>query len=82
MGFYLERNNGTTVYETLFVAKHGTDYLEFSKNGVGSSKDEWMSIENVKAVGHTSGAPLPGVLAVLLVGGLGAGAVKLRKRSA
>ena len=82
VGFYLERNNGDTVYETLFVEKHGTDYLEFDKNHSSSSKDEWMSIEDVKAVAHTSGAPLPGVLAVLLVGGLGAGAMKLRKRHA
>jgi len=83
IGFYLERNNGDTIYESFFVAKHGVDYLEFDKNYSGSSKDEWMSISNVKAVGHvTAGGPLPGVLAVLLIGGLGAGSMKLRKRRA
>ena len=82
VGFYLERNNGDTIYTTAFASKHGTDYLDFTKNGTGSSKDEWMSISNVKAVGHvTAGRPLPGILAVLLIGGLGAGAAKLRKRA-
>lgn len=80
IGFFLERNNGDTIYESYFVAKHGKDYLEFDKNG-GTGKDEWMSIEGVSAVGHvTSGGPLPGALAVFLVGGLGA--LKLRKRRA
>ena len=79
VGFYLERNNGSTVYSTEFVEKHGTTYLEFEKNGSG--KDEWMPIGNVKAVGHVpSGAPLPGLLAMLLVGGAGAGSMKLIKR--
>ena len=83
VGFYLDRNNGDIIYTTAFAEKHGTDYLDFTKNGPGSSEDEWMSIANVKAVGHvTSGGPLPGVLAVLLVGGLGAGAMKMRKRRA
>ncbi len=83
VGFFLERNNGDTIYTTAFATKHGTDYLDFTKNGTGSSKDEWMSISNVKAVGHvTAGGPLPGVLAVLLIGGLGAGSMKLRKRRA
>lgn len=82
VGFYLDRKNGETVYATAFVTKHGTDYLEFDKNG-GSGKDEWMSIEGVKAVGSVpTGAPLPGALAVLLVGGIGAGAMKLRRHRA
>lgn len=82
VGFYLDRNNGDMVYKTVFVDKHGTTYLEFDKNG-GTGKDEWMSIGNVKAVGHvTAGGPLPGFLAVLLVGGLGAGAMRLCKRRA
>ncbi len=82
VGFYLDRNNGDVIYTTSFAEKHGTDYLDFTKNGTGSSKDEWMSISNVKAVARTSGAPLPGLLAVFLVGGLGAGALKMRKRRA
>ena len=83
VGFYLERKNGDTIYTTVFATFHNMDYIDFTKNGVGSSKDEWMSISNVKAVGHvTAGGPLPGVLAVLLIGGLGAGSMKLRKRRA
>ena len=82
VGFYLQRNNGVTVYETAFVVRHGADYLEFDKNG-GSGKDEAMSISNVKTKSAApSGQPLPGLLAVLLVGGVGAGALKLRKRRA
>ena len=83
VGFYLERNNGDIVYKTLFTEKHGVDYLEFSKNGVGQGKDEWMSINNVHATSAStppSGAPLPGILAVILVGGLGSGAVFMKKR--
>ena len=51
--------------------------------GPGASDwDDWMVISvSATPVGTPSGAPLPGVLAVLLVGGLGAGAMKFRKRS-
>ena len=85
VGFYLERNNGDVIYETMFTEKHGTDYLEFSKNGVGSSKDEWMSIGNIQTKESVpsespSGAPLPGTLAVLIVGVVGAGAYKAGKK--
>lgn len=81
VGFYLERNNGDTIYESVFTTKHGTDYIEFDKNG-GTGKDEWMSISNVKASPAPSGQPLPGLLAVLLIGGVGAGALKMRKHRA
>lgn len=85
VGFYLERNNGDIVYETVFTEKHGVDYLEFSKNGVGNSKDEWMSIDSVIAVPSASsstpsGAPLPGALAVIMVGGVGAAAFFRKKK--
>lgn len=83
VGFYLERNNGDTVYKTIFTEKHGVDYLEFSKNGVGQGKDEWMSISDVHAVSvpvQPTGAPLPGMLAVIFIGGVGAGAIFMKKR--
>ena len=83
VGFYLKRNNGDMVYKTIFMEKHGVDYLEFSKNGVGQGKDEWMSISDVHAVSapvQPTGAPLPGMLAVILIGGVGAGAVFMKKR--
>lgn len=42
-----------------------------------------MTITDISAVSPSvpTGAPLPGVLAVLLIGGLGAGSMKLRKRN-
>lgn len=85
IGFYQVHNDGRILTTTEFVEKNGTTYLEFDKNGSG--KDEWMSIENISATSASSaaaptGAPLPGALAVLLVGGLGAGAMKKsRKRN-
>ncbi len=83
VGFFLDRNNGDTVSTWDFAEKHGVTYIDFTKNGVGSSKDEWMSISDPVAKVHApAGAPLPGVLAVLLVGGMGAGALKLRRRRA
>lgn len=82
VGFYLLRNNGNVVTATAFVEKNGTQYLEFDKNG-GSGKDEWMSIEGVSAVPESvpTGAPLPGALAALLVGGVGAFAARRRRAS-
>lgn len=82
VGFYLQRNNGVTVYETAFVVRHGEDYLAFEKNG-GSGNGAAMSISNMKTTSAPpSGQPLPGLLAVLLVGGIGAGAFKLRHHRA
>lgn len=57
-------------------------YSGFSKNNL----DDWMviSVSATASAGTPSGAPLPGALAVLLVGGVGAGAFafgKKRKRS-
>lgn len=53
--------------------------------------DDWMQISNISAVvakvedaayKNAQGAPLPGALAVLLIGGLAAGALKLRRKQA
>lgn len=79
-GFYLLRKEkqGTVLVKLWdFQYKHDQAYIAFDKNGGG--KDEWMSIG--KAGGTTSGAPLPGSLAVMLVGGLAAGFRKLRRRA-
>lgn len=57
---------------------HGGGY-----GGAGKSDwDDWMVISvSAKPSNVPNGAPLPGVLAVLLIGGLGAGSMKLRKRN-
>ena len=85
VGFYLHRNNGDLIRLWDFQEKHGTTYIAFDKNG-GKGKDEWMDIGDVTAkaaeVGPgTAGAPLPGALAILLLGGLGAGGMKFGKRA-
>ena len=58
------------------------DYLvQFGGGASGGT----LTISNVKAKAKAkapSGQPLPGLLAVLLVGGAGAGALKLRKHRA
>ena len=81
VGFYLDRNNGDIVRNWDFATKHDTTYIAFDKNGGG--KDEWMSITDVKTSGTEgpSGQPLPGVLAMLALGGLGIGAVKAKKKA-
>ncbi|MCQ2390316.1 MAG: hypothetical protein MJ240_02730 [Kiritimatiellae bacterium] len=83
VGFYLDRNNGRLVRDWSFETKHGTTYIAFDKNGGG--KDEWMPINNVTTTAAGSGSgdapagqPLPGALAMLALGGLGAGVAKLR----
>lgn len=69
----------TILDEGLFV-----DYISGSTYQSGNGG--WMKIEidATPASGATpvSGAPLPGVLSVLLVGGVGAGALKAKKRKA
>lgn len=82
VGFYLERNNGDIARDWSFVSKGGTTYISFEKNGNG--KDEWMSVGDISAIGSGNkgeapmGQPLPGALAVLALGGIGAGIAKLR----
>ena len=83
VGFYEVRPNGGIYTMSAFKDWNDKTWLAFDKNG-GTGKDEWMTITDVSAVPTTTptGAPLPGALAVLLVGGLGAGAMKkFRKRA-
>ena len=95
VGFYEYRPNGGTYTQSAFKELHGQQVLAFDKNGEGG-KDEWMSIEDISAqvagggeggsgggsggTGAPNGAPLPGALAVMLVGGVGAGAFKFGKK--
>ncbi|MBQ1429818.1 MAG: hypothetical protein IIZ06_09150 [Kiritimatiellae bacterium] len=82
VGFYEVRPNEGIYTMSAFKDWKGETWLAFDKND-GTGKDEWMTITAVSAVpanNGPTGAPLPGVLAVLLVGGLGAGTMKLRKR--
>ena len=74
VGFYEERPNGGVYTHTSFEDWKDEKWLAFDKNG-GYGKDEWMSIGNVetKAAGAPNGAPIPGALAILLVGSVGAG---------
>ena len=87
VGFYEIRPNGGTYTQSAFKEWNDTTWLAFDKNG-GSGKDEWMSLGDVSyqlaggGGGTPAGAPLPGVLSVLLVGGVGAGALKAKKRKA
>lgn len=72
IGFYLVRNNGAIVKDWKFETKKNTNYIAFEKNGSG--KDEWMSLDDISFeitsddTHNISGAPLPGSLAVILVG--------------
>ena len=94
VGFYEDKNGHGIVRGWDFQTKNGTTYIAFDKNN-GSGKDEWMSIENITASvsgggagsgsgngGTPSGAPLPGALAMLALGGAGFGALKLKRNKA
>ena len=81
VGFYEVRPNGGTYTQTAFKDWKDSTWLAFDKNG-GHGKDEWMSLGDISTIEHgggsgaPNGAPLPGALAVLLVGAVGAGAWK------
>ena len=88
VGFYETRPNGSVYTQSAFKDWKDQTWLAFDKNG-GNGKDEWMSLGDIstsEAGGSgsgteggssaPSGAPLPGALAVLLVGAVGAGAWK------
>ena len=85
VGFYEERPNGGVYTQSAFKDWKDQKWLAFDKND-GSGKDEWMTITEISAtaaggnIAPPSGAPLPGALAVLLVGGVGAGALKFGKK--
>ena len=86
VGFYEIRTNGGTYTQSAFKEWNDTTWLAFDKNG-GSGKVEWMSLGDVSyqlagGGGTPAGAPLPGVLSALLVGGIGASALKAKKRKA
>ena len=78
IGFYLERNNGDLIRGWSF--KENNTYIAFDKNK-GHGKDEWMSIGDISVTGNPSGQPLPGALAMLLLGGAGLGVVKKFKKA-
>ncbi len=70
VGFYLTRNNGDVLTSFYFTQEGDSLYLKFTKNGSGN--DEMFLIANVTSSSDSnksSGQPLPGILAALLVGG-------------
>ena len=95
VGFYEVRPNGGVYTQTSFKDWHNEKWLAFDKNG-GHGKDEWMTIADISVqeagsgssggsssgggTGAPNGAPLPGALAILLVGAVGAGAFKAGKK--
>lgn len=83
IGFYLDRPDGSLTRDWRFEDWHDVTYIGFRKNGDdgNKSKDEWMSVQEASGT-PPAGAPLPGVLAVLLLAGGGFGAAKLRKHKA
>ena len=70
------------VTETVLDTGTFVDYISGSSYQTGNGG--WMKIEISATPASTTptGAPLPGALAALLIGGLGAGSMKLRKRRA
>ena len=84
-GYY--QNGGRTYYT--YNAADGEKLVNFNQasytghGGGNNNWDDWMVISasaTTSPVNAPSGAPLPGALAVLLVGGFGAGALKMGKR--
>ena len=67
--------------ETVLDTGTFVDYISGDSYQTGSGG--WLKIEISATPASTTptGAPLPGALAVLLIGGLGAGSMKLRKRN-
>lgn len=70
------------VTETVLDTGTFVDYISGSSYQTGNGG--WMKIDISATPASTTptGAPLPGALAALLIGGLGAGSMKLRKRRA
>ncbi len=69
----------SSLQSAAFTQVDGDYVVHFDPTDVGGKT---ITISNLKASGGgaPSGQPLPGLLAILLVGGAGAGALKLRKR--
>ena len=73
VGFYYISSSGATVTsDSLVEVGEGEYKVVFGGGTVGGDA---LTIKNVRPTGQ----PLPGFLAILLVGGAGAGALKLRK---
>ncbi len=70
VGFYLTRNNGDVLRDFYFTQEGENLYLKFTKNGGGG--DETFLIARITYLSGegnpTSGQPLPGILAALLMG--------------
>ena len=84
-GYY--QNGGSRYYA--YAAAAGETLVNFNQasysghGGGNNNWDDWMVISasaTTASVNVPSGAPLPGALAMLLVGGFGAGALRLGKR--
>lgn len=78
VGLYLVRRNGRIYGSWTYGVSGGRQYITFDKNG-GHGRDERIYIGGIsveEAVPQPSGAPLPGVLAILAIGGVGAGLAK------
>lgn len=76
VGFYFLKANEKIALSSSFVSEDGTDYVQFDTSETGGNGK--IAMKNIKTV--PSGAPLPGALVALLVGGAGIGALHLRKR--
>ena len=77
VGFYYIDSAGETFNSDLLNHVGGATFgVVFSGGEVGGGA---LTISNIKTKPCPSGMPLPGFLAILLVGGAGAGALKLRK---
>lgn len=84
VGFYEVRPNGGVYTHSSFEDWKDDTWLAFDKND-GYGKDEWMKLGSITTSASSdtpsapSGAPLPGALAALLVGGVAALAFKKRQ---
>lgn len=80
VGFYEVRPNDGVYTHTSFEDWKDETWLAFDKNN-GHGKDEWISISGIKTTpsGTPNGAPIPGILAVLFVGSIGATMIKKKR---
>jgi hypothetical protein len=74
IGFYLVRKNGDVIKNWKFTYKQNTAYITFLRN---HGKDEQMSFGVVAYDAPAAGAPLPGSLAVIFIGGLLIAGIKI-----
>lgn len=83
-GFQYTWNTYNVADGETIVNFNQSSYTGTGHGGGSSDWDDWMviSVSATPASSAPTGAPLPGALAALLIGGLGAGSMKLRKRRA